>query len=116
MFLSHKFHLSERLFPNVVKADKRKIAVRPHAHVPAEHLTALAALKIKKNGDIAFFFPNVLLSLSQRNLPPLWLNQSLEMVPLESLKRMTPLHLLLLAQFNRVKSFLRILMNLQMLD
>ena len=50
MFVYHKFHLSERLFPNVVKADNRKIAVKPHIHLPEEHLTALPALG-KKQGN-----------------------------------------------------------------
>ena len=46
MFVYHDFHLSERLCPNVVKADNLKIAVKPHVYFPEKHLT-LPALEKK---------------------------------------------------------------------
>ena len=55
MFAYHKFHLSERLFSIVVKADNRKIAVKPHVHVPEEQLIALPALE--QNVGHRFRFP-----------------------------------------------------------
>ena len=45
MFAFHKFQLSERRFPNVVKTYIHKIAVKPHVHVPEEQISALPALE-----------------------------------------------------------------------
>ena len=47
MVVYHKFHLSEGLFPNVVKADNHKRAVEANVHVPEERLTALPAVEKK---------------------------------------------------------------------
>ena len=45
MFVHHKFHLGERLFPIEVKADNRKIVVKPNVHLHDEDLAALPALE-----------------------------------------------------------------------
>ena len=45
MILDQKFHVSVRLFPNVFKADFRKIGFKPFFRVPKEQLTALPALE-----------------------------------------------------------------------
>ena len=58
MFAFHKFQLSERPFPKAVKADNRKISVKPHAHGTEEHLTDLPAFEQKPQHR--FLFPQSL--------------------------------------------------------
>ena len=58
MFVYQNIHLSERLFPKIVEAENRQIAVTPHFHVPEFYLTALPALE-KNNRDNAFVFLTV---------------------------------------------------------
>ena len=47
MLVYHNLHRTERLFPNAVKVDSRKTAVKPHVHVPEEHFAALPAREEK---------------------------------------------------------------------
>ena len=49
-----KFNLLEGLFPNIVKADDRKITVKPHFHVSGEHFTALPDLEKKLGHRFCF--------------------------------------------------------------
>ena len=54
MFVYQKILLSERLFPNVVEADNRKIAVEQNFHVPEEDLTVVPALEKKLGHRFCF--------------------------------------------------------------
>ena len=68
MFLDHKYHLAERLFPNVAAANK-KIVAKPTLHVP-ENMLVLYLL-MNKNWDFVFVF--LRLFLPHRNQELLWI-------------------------------------------
>ena len=74
MFVYHNYHLAERLFPNVIKADHQKIFVNELLMFPKN--TSQPYQLLEKAWDIAFGFVNLLVLLFQRTLTTLWNNQS----------------------------------------
>ena len=55
MFVDHKYHLTERMSPNVLKAASKQIVVKPTLHVPEEHPAAIPAPERKLVHRFRFF-------------------------------------------------------------